>query len=381
MAERAFLCRPRPGVLESRPYEPGRSLDDLPEDIRRRSRAVKLASNENPLGPSPRVARALAAVGPDLARYPDPAGRRLRAAIADRLGVPSEGVVLAGGSDQLLVWLAQVFLDRDRAAVVSTYTFPTYRLAAHGVGAPLAVAPSRSEDDERPFAHDPQALAARAAQGAGIVFLDNPCNPVGSVLERASVADLLASLPADVLLVVDEAYIDYVPEPERVSAVPLLSRHPNLVVTRTFSKIYGLAGLRLGFGLMHPEASALVARVRLPFAVSTLALAGGEAAWADWNHYELSRRHVLEERPRLAADLVRRGWRVLPSATNFLTARPPLPAARVFDELFREGIIVRPLRDPGLDGYLRITIGTREEDDLLLAALDRFMLPAKGTAS
>jgi histidinol-phosphate aminotransferase len=371
MADLAFRPRPRPSILESRPYEPGRSPADLPPDARAHARVVRLASNENPLGPSPRVAPALDALRAELGRYPDPAGRRLRAAIASRLGVSPDGIVLGGGSDQILGWLAQVFLDRDRAALVSTHTFPTYRLVALAAGAPVLVAPSRPENDARPFAHDLEALVSRARDGTGVLFLDNPGNPVGCVFDRRALATLLETVPADVLVVIDEAYIDYVEHPEEVTVVPLLARYPSLVVTRTFSKIYGLAGARLGFGLMHPEAASLLARIRLPFAVSAPALAAGEAAWSDEEHYRRSRALVLEERPRLAAELTRRGWRVLPSAANFLTARPPVPSAALFDGLFREGVIVRPLRGAGIESYLRITIGTREENDQLLAALDR----------
>ena len=381
MADPLFAPSPQPGVLRSRAYEPGLSADDLPPEVRRKHRVVKLASNENPFGPSPRVREVGDRIYGSLGLYPDPLGRRLREAIARRLGVPLEGIVLAGGSDLLFSWLAQTFLGRERAGVISTVTFPTYRIVIHAAGAPLSLAPSRPEDDPRPFAHDPEGLAERTAHGAGALFLDNPNNPVGCVLPRSTIARLLETVPSDVLVVVDEAYIDYVDDPDATTALPLLARHPNLVVTRTFSKIYGLAGARLGFGVMHPEAAALVNRIRLPFAVSAPALAFGEAAWSDGEHYRRSREHVLGERPRLDGELARRGWRVLPSAANFLTARPPLPAARVCADLFRSGIIVRPLRGEGIDAYLRITIGTREENDLLLEACERLPFAAEETRS
>lgn len=366
-----FRVPPQPRVLESRPYEPGRSAADLGPAGQRLARVVKLASNENPLGPSPRALQAIESVLAGLSRYPDPAGRKLRAAIAHRLGVPVESIVLSAGSDQLLAWLAQVFLDRGRAALVSTHTFPTYRMVALAAAAPVVVAPSRPEDDLQPFAHDPTALAVRVrGSGVGILFLDNPCNPVASVLSRDEIETLLADVPSDVLVVIDEAYVDFMDDPANDTVLPLLASHPNLVVTRTFSKIYGLAGVRLGFGIMHPEAAALLSRIRLPFAVSSVALAAGEAAWEDREHYEKSRRHVLIERPRLAEALARRGWRVLPSSTNFLTARPPLAVARLHEALLGRGIILRPLRGEAISNYLRISIGTREEDDLFLAHLD-----------
>lgn len=359
--------QPNPHIQSIRPYQAGKPIEEVEREYGLQS-VKKLASNENALGASPLALRAAERALAKTALYPDSSSRALIEKLADKYGLSADHFVIGTGSDHLFVLLALVLLNPSVNAVVSEYTFPTYAIATHSVGAQLRVARAGPR-----LGHSVDHLL-RAVDGATrLMFIDNPNNPIGSYLTRDEVEALLERLPREVTLVLDEAYFEYVDAPDYVSGMAYLEHYPNLVVTRTFSKAYGLAGLRVGYGMFAPPLADLVRRVRLPFCVSHVALAAAEAALADEEHLQKSRALVIAERPRLARELARILPEVLPGAGNFLTALCPIPAQDLFVKLLEEGIIVRPLGALGLPDGIRITVGRPEENRALIEALTRIL--------
>ncbi|EQD41792.1 Aminotransferase, class I and II domain protein, partial [mine drainage metagenome] len=278
--------------------------------------------------------------------------------------LPADHFVIGTGSDHIFMLLAQVFLNPLVNTVISEYTFPTYAIAVHSAGGELRVARAAPN-----LGHSVDHLLAAIDSSTRIVFVDNPNNPIGSYLTRSEIERLLESLPREATLVLDEAYFDFADAPDYASGLEYMGRFPNLVVTRTFSKAYGLAGFRVGYGVARPSLVDLLKRVRLPFSVSHVALAAAEAAVSDDEHLEKSRALVRAERPLLTRNLARVLPKVLPGAGNFITAMTPMPAQELFVKLLERGIIVRPLGALGLPDAVRITVGLPDENRALLKAL------------
>jgi len=349
-------------------YDPGH---DLPALRQRFAAAIaELGSNENPLGPSPRALAAAQAALAEVHRYPDPKGGALKTALARQMGVGAGQIALGNGSHELLMLLAQCFADTAHTVVYSQFGFAVFALAATASGAHAIAVPALPLDHPAaPLGHDLDAIAAVAGEDTRLIYLANPNNPTGSWFEDVALAAFLDRVPADVLVVVDEAYHEYVDVPGLSSALRFTGRHSNLVVTRTFSKAYGLAGLRVGYAVAHPSVIAVLERLRESFNVNSLALAAAAVALGDREHLVRVRDFTLGERAWLAAELARRGYRTLPSQTNFLLldlARNATPLER---HLFERGVIVRPMNGYGLDHALRISIGSRAENLRLLEAL------------
>jgi histidinol-phosphate aminotransferase len=361
-----------PGVRGLRAYDPGLDLVAL-----RRAFAdgqlVELGSNENSHGPSPAARAAILDSLHALHRYPDPLGGDLKRALAACHGVDASALVLGNGSHELLMMLAQVFAGPGRAVLASRFGFAVYALAAQAAGAPFVQAAARPAEDAMPRGHDLEAIRAALAADTALVYLANPNNPTGTWFPTAALADFLATLPSDVLVVVDEAYLEYVTDPALTSAIPLLARFPNLVVTRTFSKGYGLAGLRVGYLLAHPGLVAVLERVRESFNVNGPGLAACEAALADHVHLAWVRRQNAAEREALADALAARGLAVSPSQTNFLLVDFGRDAAPVEAGLVARGVVPRPMAGYGLPTCLRLTVGLRDENRRLLQALDEVL--------
>jgi histidinol-phosphate aminotransferase len=346
------------------PYQPGKPISELARELGLREETIiKLASNENPLGASPRAIAAMQAALPETGRYPDGNGFDLKAALAARYGVGQENVVLGNGSNDILEMAARAFLAPGASAVYSQHAFAVYPLATQATGAQGIEVPARD------FGHDLDAMAAAIRSDTRVVFVANPNNPTGTWIEPGKVRDFLRRVPSDVLVVLDEAYNEYLDPARRADSARWVDEFPNLVVSRTFSKAYGLAGLRVGFALVRPGVADLMNRVRQPFNVSHIAQVAAVAALADKafvdRSYELNRHgmQVLTEGFRR----MKREW--IPSHANFVTFHVG-DGAGVFQRLLKQGVIVRPIGAYGLPQHLRVTIGTAAENERFLAALE-----------
>ena len=366
--EEFFAALARPGIRDLRAYDPGHDLVAL----RRRSDAllVELGSNENPYGASPAARMAMLDVMHELHRYPDPAGGDLKRALAQRHGVGVQQVLLGNGSHELLMQVAQVFAGPGAEVVASQYGFAVYALAAQAAGAILRSAPALPSDHAMPRGHDLDAIADAITTATRLIYLANPNNPTGTWFDAGAFAAFLARVPADVLVVVDEAYAEFVDATGYASALSLLARHRNLIVTRTFSKAYALAGLRVGYAIANPGLLAVMERVRESFNVNMVGLAAAGAALNDAEHLAWSLARNAEQRAELAEALRQRAWFVHPSQTNFLLVEFGAETPAIEAALLAHDVVVRPMAGYGLPQCLRITVGDAGENRRLLAALD-----------
>lgn len=360
------LVNPVIGAL--RAYDPGHDLPALRQ--RFGTQLCELGSNENPLGPSPKVRAAIDAALSDVFRYPDPKGSALKAAIAASFAVQASRVILGNGSHELLMMLAQAFADTTTSVVHSQYGFAVFPIAAASVGATAIAVPALPRDHAgSPLGHDLPAIAAAVRADTRLVFLANPNNPTGSWFTDAELEDFLERVPSTTLVAVDEAYNEFVDVEGLSSALRFSGRYPNLVVSRTFSKAHALAGLRIGYLLADPSVIAVLERLRESFNVNSLALVAAEAAIKDSQHVQEVRAWTTTERDWLAAQFAARGFRVLPSQTNFILVEIGTDAAKLETHLFERGAIVRPMGGYGLADTLRISVGSRVENERLLAAM------------
>jgi histidinol-phosphate aminotransferase len=345
------------------PYVAGKPIDELARELGLDPASiVKLASNENPRGASPAVVAALASAAAELTRYPDSNGFALKAAIARRFGVDPREIVLGNGSNDILELVSLAFLKPGDDAVYSQYAFVVYPLATQARGARGIEVPARA------FAHDLDAMRAAITPATRVVFVANPNNPTGTWVAPAQMERFIASVPGDVIVVLDEAYNEYLAPQDDANATRWISRFPNLVVSRTFSKAYGLAGLRVGYGVMDAAVADIVNRVRPPFNVNSLAQAAAIAALADTAYVDASRALNREGMRVLGAGFDALGLAHLPSHGNFIMVDVGDGIA-VFEALLRAGVIVRPVASYGLPAWLRVTVGLPQENARLLAAL------------
>ena len=305
-----------------------------------------------------------------LHRYPDPLGADLKRALAARHGVGVEQIGLGNGSHELLMQLAQVFAGAGDDVLFSRYGFAVFALAAQASGANLRIAEALPREAAMPLGHDLDAIAAAITPATRLVYLANPNNPTGTWFGHDALAAFMARVPAGVIVVLDEAYAEMADAGDFRSGIELLATHQNLVVTRTFSKAYGLAGLRIGYLLAAPGLVAVMERVRESFNVNGPALAAAEAALGDEAHLESVCARNAEQRAALTRALGARGLAVLPSQTNFVLVEFGPQTAAIEVALIARGVVLRPMAGYGLPGFLRITIGTRQENRALLAALD-----------
>lgn len=351
-----------------RAYDPGH---DLPALRRRFGGALaELGSNENPLGPSPRATAAISAALPHILRYPDPKGGALKAALASHLGIDAASITLGNGSHELLMLIAQCFADADTSILFSEFGFAVFPIATAATGAQALQVPALPPDHaQMPCGHDLQAMAAALRADTRIVYLANPNNPTGTWFDDAALERFVAAVPATTLVVIDEAYHEYVDAPGLSGALPLLARYPNVIVTRTFSKAYALAGLRIGYALSDPAVADMLERLRESFNVNALALVAAEAALSDAEHVARVREWNGAEREWLGQRLRERSLRVFPSQTNFVLVDFGRDSAEVERILFERAAIVRPVSGYGLPHCLRISVGSRAENDRLLDAL------------
>jgi histidinol-phosphate aminotransferase len=359
------LCELSPSYVRSiAPYQPGKPISELAREMGLdEKRIVKLASNENPRGIGPRTRAAIEGALADIARYPDGNGFELKRALSRRYGVDMGQVVLGNGSNDVLELVSLAFLGPGRSAVYSQHAFAVYPLATQARGARAIVVPAKD------YGHDVEAMAAAVAEDTQVVWVANPNNPTGTMIPPERLEAFVRRVPERVILVVDEAYNEYLHADLRADMLKLLKRHPNLVVTRTFSKAYGLAGLRVGYALAHPSVADVMNRVRQPFNVNSVALAAAQAALDDMEFVARSYADNLQGMRQIEKGAKALGLDWIPSYGNFVTVRVGR-AGDIYKRLLKRGVIVRPVGGGyELPEHLRVTIGTGEENERFLAAL------------
>ena len=358
-----FLALAQPGVQKLSPYVPGKPVDELARELKLDPAGiVKLASNENPLGPSPKALAAIQAELSELTRYPDGNGFVLKQRLAQRYSVGVHQVTLGNGSNDILELAAGAFLGPDREAVYAQHAFAVYPLATQAAGARGIEVPAKN------FGHDLDAMLAAITPATRVIFIANPNNPTGTFVPGPELEAFLARVPAEVLVVLDEAYTEYLAPAQRYDAIAWLERFPNLLISRTFSKAYGLAGLRVGYGLGSPEVIDLLNRVRQPFNVTSVGLAAAAAALFDDDFLRRSFEMNLAGMAQLTEGFTRLGLDWIPSAGNFVTFKVG-DGAKVNAGLLRQGVIVRPIGAYGMPEWLRVSIGLESENARFLEAL------------
>lgn len=351
-----------PYVRAIAPYVAGKPIDELAREFGLDPKSiVKLASNENPRGMPASARRAIAEVLADLGRYPDSNGFALKAALSAKFSVPADWITLGNGSNDILELAAAALLASDRSCVYARHSFAVYALATQARGARAIVVPAKD------LGHDLEAMASAVATDTTLVYVANPNNPTGTHLPAATIDAFLARVPAHVVVVIDEAYNEYLPPERRFDSVQWVRRFPNLLISRTFSKAYGLAGLRVGYGIAQSALTDLVNRVRHPFNVNAVAQAAAVAALDDAVFLEDSYQLNRDGMQQLNEAFRSLGLEYVPSFGNFVLVKVGA-AASVFRELLKRGVIVRPVVNYELPEWLRVTVGLPEENLRFLEA-------------
>ncbi|TRX75824.1 histidinol-phosphate transaminase [Pseudomonas mangiferae] len=363
-----FLALAVPGVQKLSPYVPGKPVDELARELGLEpAHIVKLASNENPLGPSPRALQAIRAELDELTRYPDGNGFELKAALARRCQAAPDQITLGNGSNDILDLVARAYLAPGLNAVFSQYAFAVYPIAVQAVGAEGRAVPARD------WGHDLDAMLAAIDDATRVVFIANPNNPTGTWFGPDALQAFLRQVPERVLVVLDEAYIEYAEGDDLPDGLSYLAEHPNLLVSRTFSKAYGLAALRVGYSVCSAEIADVLNRVRQPFNVNSLALAAACAALEDEDYLARSRQVNDAGMAQLEAGFAALDLRWIPSRGNFIAVELDREAGPVYQALLAEGVIVRPVGGYGMPRHLRISIGLPDENARCLAALAKVL--------
>ncbi|MED5261002.1 MAG: histidinol-phosphate transaminase [Myxococcota bacterium] len=352
--------RVNPSILELKPYEPGKPIEELERELGLEG-SIKMASNENPRGPSPRAVEAIRAVVGDVNRYPDGASHDLRARLAADLAVRDEQLVFGCGADEILELLAKVLLSPGDEVVYGWPSFAMYPIVTQGMGATPVPVPL---DDD--FVHDLPAMAAAIGDSTKLVILCNPNNPTGTSVGGEAFESFMASVPEDVVVAIDEAYFEFAQRKDFPDALAWVAKRPGTLVMRTFSKVFGLAGLRVGYGVADLELADYLQRARHPFNVNRLAEVAALAALDDVEHLEETLRCNAEGREFLSRELQALGFEVWPSDANFILVRVGSP---VYQPLLEEGVIVRPMDGFGLPDCIRVSVGTAEENARLVKCL------------
>lgn len=351
------------------PYVAGKPIAEVAREFGLDEAAiVKLASNENPLGMPQSARSAVAAAVAELGRYPDANCFALKGALSARFGVPADWLTLGNGSNDILELAAHALVEPGQSIVYAEYSFAVYALATQEIGARAIEVPARD------YGHDLDAMAAAIAPDTRLVFIANPNNPTGTFLPAAQIEAFLQRVPRDVVVVLDEAYNEYLDADQQYDAIAWVRRYPNLMVSRTFSKAYGLAGLRIGYAVAQPELTDLLNRIRQPFNVNSVAQAAAIAALADTDFLRRSAELNRDGKRQLTQAFDRLGLEYVPSSGNFVLVRvgdDDGAGARVNLALLRQGVIVRPVGNYNLPRWLRVTIGLPEENAAFIAALER----------
>ena len=350
------------GVQGLIPYKAGKPIEELERELGL-TQIIKLASNENPLGPGKKALAAIQAALPALALYPDGSGFMLKQALAERYAVDVSQITLGNGSNEILELVARAFLTPEHEVVFSQHAFAVYPIVTQAVGATAVVAAASN------YGHDLDTMLLAVTEKTRLVFIANPNNPTGTLLSQASLVRFISALPDTCVCVLDEAYFEFVSPVESINSIDWLKKFPNLLITRTFSKAYGLAGLRVGYGLSSPQLADILNRVRQPFNNNTLALVAAEAALADDEHLQQTVTVNALGMQQLTDGFKKMGLEWIPSAGNFVLVDLKQAGQPIYEALLRKGVIVRPVGVYELPNHLRISIGTAAENQVFLQAL------------
>jgi histidinol-phosphate aminotransferase len=363
-----FLALAQPGVQKLSAYVPGKPVDELARELNiDPAQIIKLASNENPSGPGPQALAAIRQALAELTRYPDGNGFELKKRLAERCRVQMNQVTLGNGSNDILELVARAYLAPGLNAVFSQFAFAVYPIVTQAIGAEARVTPAKD------WGHDLPAMLAAIDDNTRVVFIANPNNPTGTWFGPDALSQFLAAVPEHVLVVLDEAYIEYAQGGELPDGLDYLAQHPNLLVSRTFSKAYGLASLRVGYGLSSPVVADVLNRVRQPFNVNSLALAAACAALDDVDYLRTSRQLNEVGMEQLEGGLRLLGLDWIASRGNFIAVNLQRDSGPVYQGLLREGVIVRPVANYGMPNHLRVSIGLPAENTRFLQALAKVL--------
>ncbi|KPJ93634.1 MAG: aspartate aminotransferase [Gammaproteobacteria bacterium SG8_11] len=366
-----FIDLASPGAKALKPYQPGKPIEELQRELGVKE-VVKLASNENPLGPSPLVLEAIQRQLLETARYPDGNGFALKEALAQHLGVSAKQITLGNGSNDVLELIARTFASADDEIIFSQYAFAIYPIVTQAINAKAVKVPAKQ------WGHDMDAMLAAVTEATKVVFIANPNNPTGTWVNKSNLIQFLENVPRKVIVVVDEAYFEYASDPcmqlqHYPNALNWLQRFPNLIVTRTFSKAYGLAGLRVGYAVSHEGIADLLNRVRQPFNVNHLALAAAVAALKDKDYLQQTIKVNCEGLKYLQHGFDTMGLDYIPSCGNFICVEVGDEAADIYNALLRNGVIVRPVANYSMPKHLRISVGLPGENERFLKVLANVM--------
>ncbi len=366
-----FTKYAKPGVLGLRPYQPGKPIDELEREYGVTG-IIKLASNENPLGPSPKALEAMRDALQEVWLYPDGNGFDLKQKLAARHGIEMDQITLGNGSSDVLEFAVRVFVGPGDEVLFSEHSFALYPILTQAVGGTPVVAPAKN------WGNDLEALKGHISERTRVIFIANPNNPTGTWLGGNELEAFVQAVPPEVMIVVDEAYFDYAIDPatgavDYPNTLGWAARYPNLMVARTFSKSYGLAGLRVGYAVSHPQVADLMNRVRPPFNVNGVALAAAVAALDDEDHLQRSVKMNAEGLKQLVEGFKTMGLDYIPSVGNFISVNVGRTAIPLYEALLHEAVIVRPVANYGMPDHLRVTVGTPEENARFLSALKRVL--------
>ncbi|MCP5335752.1 MAG: histidinol-phosphate transaminase [Oceanospirillaceae bacterium] len=358
-----FLALASEGIRGLSPYQPGKPIDELARELGIEPESiVKLASNENPLGPSEKVLQAISKALPEITRYPDGNGFILKDALCKQFGIQPNQITLGNGSSDILEFVVKCFASAGDEVIYSQHAFAIYGLVTRMVNAVSVVTPAKN------FAHDLDAMANAVTAKTKIIFVTNPNNPTGTWIKKDELLAFLNKVPKSVVVVLDEAYFEYVNEKEYPDGISLVAQFPNLVVARTFSKAYGLAALRVGYAVSNAQIAVILNRVRPPFNVNSLALVAAAAALQDRYYVRQSVELNAFGMKQIIQGFEELNIRYIPSVGNFIAFEVP-EAGKVFQDLLQKGVIVRPIANYEMPGYLRVSIGTQAENMRFLVAL------------
>lgn len=355
-------------ILSIQPYEPGKPIEEVARELGiPEPEIIKMASNENPLGPSPLGVQAIKEYADQTHLYPDGSCFYLKRDLSEHLGVKPENLILGNGSNEILQIIADTFMGPDDEVIYSRHAFVVYTLATKVAGSKAIVV------DMKNFSHDLDAMADKITDKTKVIFIANPNNPTGTMVTADDVERFMKRVPEDVLVVFDEAYYEYVTRPDFPQTLNYISDGRMVITLRTFSKIYGLAGLRIGYGISRPDIIEVMNKVRQPFNVSSLAQVAARASLKDKEHVEKSIRTNIEGKEYLYKEFEKMGLDYVPSEANFILVHMDRPGSEVMKQLLKEGVIVRPVAGYEFPNSVRITIGTMEQNQRLISSLKKVL--------
>jgi len=354
------------GIPDLHPYEPGRSIDEVVAEYKP-EKVVKLASNENPLGPSPEAVKALKSHNDDLHLYPDGDSKKLKALIANHELLDPENIIIGNGSNEVLELAARAFLNKDSSALMSKHAFAVYKIVTQSSGSKIIEVPTNN------WKHALNEFPRYLEDSTRVCFIANPNNPTGTYNTHQEFMSLMNSIPASVLVILDLAYFEYVTEKDYIKINELLDKYNNLLITKTFSKIQGLASLRIGYGLASKDLIGVLNKIRQPFNSNAIAQNAACLAILDHEHINKSIELNSQQRSYLMTRLIEMGLECIPSHGNFISFKGDFQADELFINLMKEGVIVRPIALYDMPEFIRVTVGTKEENDYFLLKLGQLL--------